>query len=236
MNAVVANSEKPASKQVLKKHVAVPDSAPKNAALILNAVLVSEPHFKFTDRFFDNDPDNGQPKQSMRVLRFLMLIGSTGKLKKDVLDARVEWERFSSLIYQRVSDGCAQLGIPQEVIETRSVSDDDAWLVFSEAVLNSPRISKRVKKTQEAVISCIRALDEIAAMSESAFRKEVERCKKKHVGQSSREAIHRDTEVRFPIGNYNGAMVFANVSFSEKLQPGFYTRLANLLTSMDSDV
>ena len=224
-----------ANASILDSPIATPDASNRNVILVLYALRNANKSVRITEAWLKSEHGVGQVKQALRVLRFLNLIDARKRPKDDVLAARHDWRQFTRLLRARGTDGCRQLGVAD--VDAQSFGTG-SWSNFDQ-IARSPTLASRSARGREAVIACIRALDEICEMDEEGFLQSVIKfsANQKSASIPIENASNGSPESSFPIGTEEqGEVVYARITFSRPLKPGYYRRLAELLQAMDKRV
>lgn len=212
----------------------LPDASYRNVLIALHAVRIAEKSLRVTDGWLKTQ-GVGQDKQAARLLRFLGFVDSRRKLSAALLSRRSNWEDFRRLVVERTSEGLQKVGTPGELDFGTS-----SWDAVEDALRQCGAMSDRAERSRASIISCFRALADIADMDEGSFQAELEKLSLTNSGQTKAAAGTAaggtvfDRELSFPIGSHaDGKLVYARLMFSEPMQPGDLRRLADILTTMD---
>ena len=210
--------------------VPIPDAARKNVFLTLHAIRTAPDGATITDKWLKADFGVGQAKHAIRVVRFLDLIDKRRQLKEDVLTQREKWSDFQDLIAKRMKDGCLHLGVEASDLFGKGVS----WAEFEDAIGSTTAIAKRSARGKDAVLSCLRSIDEINRLSSDQFNELAQEFGPvPNSGRTNVSEVGRDN--RIPLGLVHGVVVHARLAFEQPVQSRHLRRLAQLIEAMAED-
>jgi hypothetical protein len=137
-----------------------PDASRGNIILALHAVRNADRHQSFTNQMM-RDYGIGQPRQAISFLQKLIrFVDDRKRVTSEVLDARTSLDAFQQLFEERVRQGCAACGLPEQLVSRLGEHDLD-WPNLRAEFLRCPVLRDMSRNMQNNVTGALRAIDEI---------------------------------------------------------------------------